>query len=301
MDLTVVITGLSFKHPIMNASGILASNTNGIKVLAEAGVSGIVTKTLTRESRKGYLPPIIVPLDYGLLNAVGLANPGIDAVHVLVEEIHRHGLPAIVSIGGKDPAEFQFLAEKALDAEPEALELNLSCPHTPGFGVDVTVTEDVLKKIALNVSSISTIPVWGKLGFSRRMVRESEILLSNGVDALVLINTIPGMAIDVYVGKPVLTHGFGGLSGPAIHPVAVYSVYKVYEELEAEIIGVGGVTDWKTCIELLLAGARAVQIGTGFYVVGTSIVGEILAGIRRYMEEKGFSRISDIVGYAHRR
>ncbi|ADI31354.1 dihydroorotate dehydrogenase [Staphylothermus hellenicus] len=301
MDLTTSVTGIVFKHPVMNASGILAASINGVRILAKTGVAGIVTKTLTLEPREGYLPPITIPLDYGLLNAVGLANPGIDAVNVLVEEIHRYGLPAIVSIGGRDPGEFQVLAEKALDAKPEALELNLSCPHTPGFGVDAAATDKALKHIALNVSSISSIPVWGKLGFSRRIVRESEILLSNGVDAVVLINTLPGMFIDVYVGKPVLTHGYGGLSGPAIHPVAVYSVYKVYEELGAEIIGVGGVVDWKTCVELLLAGAKAVQIGTGFYMVGYDIVHNILDGVKKYMEEKGFSRISDIIGYAHRK
>lgn len=300
VDVSTTITGIKLKHPLMNASGVLASSRQGVARLVETGVSAVVTKTLTLEPREGYLPPITLPLPYGLLNAVGLANPGIDSAVELVEEAHRHGLPVVVSIGGRDDEEFHELGVKALEAGADALELNLSCPHTPGYGVDLSATVETIRSVVSAVSSISEKPVWVKLGYSRSLVREAGVALDAGASALVLINTIPGMAIDVYVGKPVLSHGYGGLSGPAIHPVAVYSVYTVYKEYGVDIVGVGGVVDWSTAVELLMAGARALQVATAFYLKGLGVVEEIVNGLIDYMNYMGYRNLEEVIGLAHK-
>lgn len=296
--LSVSVTGIELRHPVMNASGILGDSVEGIRRLIGSGVSAVVTKTLTLEPREGYLPPILVPLEYGLLNAVGLANPGIDYVETLVREAHSSGLPIVVSIGGMDSDEFHVLAVKAFESGADALELNLSCPHTPGYGVDTASTLSTLKAVADSVKSVTTKPVWAKLGYSRSILDEAGALLEKGIDALVLINTIPGMSIDVYARKPILTNRYGGLSGPAIHPVAVYTVYTVYREYRTHIVGAGGVLDWVSALELILAGARAVQVGTGFYVKGLRVVEEILDGIREYMDKTGAKSLEELVGSA---
>ena len=299
--LEVVVSGIRLRHPVMNASGLLGSNTEGILRLVESGVSAVVTKTLTLEPREGYLPPITIPLGECMLNAVGFANPGIDAVGELVRAIHDCGLPAIVSIGGRNADEFIALAVKAEEAGADALELNMSCPHTPGYGVDVSKTIEAIKNIVSGVKSVTNIPVWVKLGYSRLLLRKAGTALSAGADALVLINTVPGMVIDVYSGKPILTNRFGGLSGKCIHPVAVYSIYMVYKEYRCEIVGVGGVQDWKTAIELIEAGAKALQVATAFYTKGYGIVYEILSGLTSFLEEINVKNITELVGLAHRR
>lgn len=299
--LEVVASGIRLKHPVMNASGLLGSNTEGILRLVESGVSAVVTKTLTLEPREGYLPPITVPLGECMLNAVGLANPGISVVDELVKAIHNYGLPAIVSIGGRNIDEFIALAVKAEETGADALELNMSCPHTPGYGVDASKTIEAIKNIVSGVKSVVDIPVWVKLGYSRFLLREAGTALAAGADALVLINTIPGMVIDVYIGKPVLTNRFGGLSGVCIHPITVYSVYMVYREYRCEIIGAGGVQDWRTAVELIEAGAKALQVATAFYTKGYSIVYEIVSGLTRFLEEIDVKNITELVGLAHRR
>jgi len=301
MDLQIRISRKILRNPLMNASGVLGDSPDSIRLLSTLGFGCIVTKTLTWEPREGYKPPIIIPLKYGLLNAVGLANPGIKAGKELIDAAKEKNIHIAISIGGVNVDDFVRLAEVASDFKPDFIELNLSCPHTPGYGVDAAKTIAAIKNIVKNVTSITSIPIWAKLSFSRSLVNEADAALSNGASAIVLINTIPAMLIDPYVMKPVLTHKWGGLSGPAIHPIAVYAVYKVYEELEAEIIGVGGVESWRDAIEFILAGARGIQIGSALIRCGHNIVREIIDGICKYMAEIGINRLEELVGYAHKR
>ncbi len=290
------VTGIELRHPIMNASGVLALSEEALEKLIESNVSAIVTKTLTLKPREGYPPPIIVPIGNGLVNAVGLANPGIDALPFIVDTVKKETLPVIASIGGKNIDEYLALAVKAEEAGVDAIELNLSCPNVLGYGLHSNIdTGDIVK----NVKGSVKIPVWAKLGFSKDIVEEAGKALSNGADALVLINTLPATVIDVYAMKPVLSNKVGGLSGPPIHPIMLYTVYTVYREYKCEIIGVGGVTDWASTIDTILAGARAVQIATAFYLKGYGVVNEILNGIKKYMEEQGIKHLEELIGKAH--
>lgn len=301
VSLETTISGKKLSNPLMNASGILGDTPDAVRLLSSIGFGCIVSKTLTIRPREGYRSPIIVPLDYGLINAVGLANPGIKIGAELVLAARNNGVPIALSIGGKTSKEFVELATIATEYGPDFIELNLSCPHTSGYGVDAAKTVEAVKNIVCDVASVASVPIWAKLSFSRNLVLEAEAALSCGASTIVLINTIPAMAIDPYIKAPILSHGWGGLSGPAIHPVAVYSVYRVYEELNAEIIGVGGAETWRDVIEFILAGASAVQIGTGLIRKGHNIVREIIHDIKSYMGEIGAKSIYELIGIAHKK
>jgi dihydroorotate dehydrogenase (NAD+) catalytic subunit len=298
--LSVRVVGLQLSHPVMNASGILGSDPDSVKLLREAGVSCIVSKSFTVERREGYPTPIAVPLKYGMLNAVGLANPGIDGIAPLVAKVKEYGLPIIVNIAGRNEEEFARLAVAAEEAGADAIELNLSCPHAKGMGREIGVEPKLVRSVVSAAASTVRIPVIAKLGYVDRLIESASAALEAGARGLTLINTLPAMIIDVYSMRPILGNKVGGLSGPAIHPVAVRAVYEVYRELKAEIIGVGGVEDWKTAAELILAGAKAVQVGTALITRGLGVVRDIVEGLRRYVREIGAKSLEDLVGAAHK-
>jgi len=298
--LRVVVGGLRLEHPVMNASGVLGSSPAGIAKLASLGFSAVVTKTLTPEPREGFSPPIIVQLPTGgILNAVGLANPGRGAIPALVSAGREAGLPVIVSIGGRDAGEFAGLAEVAEDAGAAAVELNLSCPNARGYGMELGSDPRVVREVVRAVDSTVGIPVMAKLGLSDRVVESAGAALEGGADALVLINTVRATYIDVYTLRPVLTATHGGLSGPPIHPIAVRVVYDVFREYGCDIVGVGGVHDWASAAEFIAAGAKAVQIGTAV-AYDEGVVRKVVEGLARWVEVMGASSVSDLVGAAVR-
>lgn len=295
------IAGLRLIHPLMNASGILGSEPEHIEILKGYGLSAIVTKTITPEAREGYPQPIIVELrNGGLLNAVGLANPGKSSIKRLVEKSRSLGVPLIVSVGGRSVEDFVEVSIEADKWGASAIELNLSCPHTRGYGIEVGADPSNVYEVVREVASTVRIPVLAKLGLSDRVVEAAGKALEAGARGLVLINTIKAIAIDVYSMKPILWNTYGGLSGPPIHPIAVRIVYDVYKEYEAEIVGCGGATDWMDVAEFILAGARAVQLGTSL-ILKPNAVPEMLEGLRRWVEELGYNSIEELVGGAHRK
>ncbi|MEL9929926.1 MAG: tRNA-dihydrouridine synthase, partial [Sulfolobales archaeon] len=229
--LSTDIAGIVLEHPVMNASGILGSEPEHIEILAGFGVSAIVTKTITPKPRTGYEPPIVVELrNGGLLNAVGLANPGIEIIPSLVERARRIRRIIIVSVGGSSERDFTEVAEIAEKSGANAVELNLSCPHTRGFGMDIGSDPADVARVVGSVASILRIPVIAKLGLSDRIIESAGKALEKGARALTLINTLKALAVDIYSMKPILTNIFGGLSGPPIHPIAVRVIYEIYRE-----------------------------------------------------------------------
>ncbi|MEM2171422.1 MAG: dihydroorotate dehydrogenase PyrD [Desulfurococcaceae archaeon] len=299
-SLETSIGGVRLSHPVMNASGILGSEPEHVNILVEAGFSAIVTKTFTLEPREGYPPPILVKLESGgYLNAVGLANRGARYIPLLVERAKACGKPIVVSIGGRNAKEFTELAIIVEEAGATAVELNLSCPHVKGHGLDLGSDPSLVYELVKEVASAIKIPVIVKLGLSDRVVDSSGRALEAGAKALTLINAIRAMAIDVYSAKPVLSNRQGGLSGPPIKPIAVRVVFDVYREYKAEIVGCGGISSWKDAAEFILAGAKAVQVGSAL-LGNRNVANEIVKGLESWTSLLGYSRLAELVGMAHK-
>jgi len=285
----------------MNASGILGYLPEHADIIASWGVSAIVSKTFTKEPRAGHSPPIVVKVRYySLLNAVGLANPGIGGIGLFVKRARTYGVPVVVSVGGSRLPEYAEVAEEAERCGASAVELNLGCPNVERGGIEVGRDPAQVFRVVKDASSVVRIPIVVKLGVSDRLVDSAAKAMEGGARALTLINTVRGMSIDVYSLKPVLSNISGGLSGASIHPIAVWAVYSVFREIPADIIGVGGVLTWKDAAELILAGARAVQVGTAIVYRGPNVVRSIVKGLRSWVRRLGVKSIAELSGAAHK-
>ncbi|MCX8184639.1 MAG: dihydroorotate dehydrogenase PyrD [Sulfolobales archaeon] len=301
-SLKVSVAGITLIHPVMNASGILGYLPEHADIMASWGVSSIVSKTFTREARKGYDPPIVIKLKcWSSLNAVGLSNPGVEGIENFVKSAKKYRLPVIVSVGGVKLSDFVDVAVVAEKVGSDAVELNLSCPHFEGGGIEIGRDPAAVFNVVREVASVVKIPVTAKLGLSDRLVDSSARALEAGAKALTLINTVRGMSIDVYSLKPLLSNIYGGLSGRSIHPVAVWAVYTVYRETSADIIGVGGVFTWEDAAELIAVGARAVQVGTAIIYRGPRVIQGIVRGLRSWLKKVGKVSIEELVGVAQKR
>jgi len=291
---------LKLRNPTMLASGVLSNGSLLRRAAIEGGAGAVVTKSLTLEKRDGYPTPVIVGAEGGLINAVGLANQG-------YEEFLKNDLPlakkgkvcVIVSVAGSNSREFKEICVESEKAGADAVELNLSCPHVKGHGLEIGADPKLVHEIVGVTRESIEIPVHVKLGLSDRINESALAAQDAGADAIVAINTVRAMAIDVHARRPVLANVYGGLSGPAIHPVAVRCVHQLYKQLSVPVIGCGGVKDWATAVEFLLAGARAVQIGSAVATEGINVFGEVAKGIGRYLDAHRFKSIEEIVGCAH--
>ena len=291
------VAGISFENPLILASGILDENGYTIKRILQEGAAGAVTKSIGTVERTGYRPPIIAEVDGGLLNAVGLPNPGIDSFGDEIRIALEAGKPVIGSIFGGGVQDFVDLAAKMQGYGVNAIELNLSCPHVKGVGSEVGSDPVLVTDIVTAIKKKVNIPVFAKL--SPNVTDMLEIAVAaEAADALVMINTVRGLAIDVYARKPVLSNTFGGLSGKAIKNIGLRYVYEVKMETGKEIIGVGGIENAEDAIEYIMAGSSAVQLGTVLYSKGRKAFAEISGGIAQFMESEGYGNIKEMVGAA---
>ncbi|MEM4699453.1 MAG: dihydroorotate dehydrogenase [Candidatus Nezhaarchaeales archaeon] len=299
MSLETSIAGLSLRNPFMNASGVLSSTASQLKRIAEAGAGAVVTKSLSLEPREGYPNPVVVELPFGYINAIGLANPGLDSFAKELSELGELGVPVIFSVFGSSVEEFAEASFRAEELGAAAIELNLSCPHAGGllaFSQDPKLAYDTVARVRGSTS----IPVFPKLSAEASLIDVAKSVERAGADGVTAINTLRAMCIDIDLRRPRLSSTFGGLSGPAIKPVAVRCVYELYKELSVPIIGVGGVSSYEDAIELLLAGASAVQVGSALAKHGLGLFRELADGVRGYLERHGLSSVRDLVGLAHR-
>jgi len=287
--LEVEIAGIKMKNPLMLASGILDLTKESMEKFKDAGA--VVTKSIGRKARKGYKNPVFYETECGILNAIGLANPGIDEYIKEVEGIKIENL--IGSIFGGSSEDFSFLAEK-FAPYVRALEMNMSCPHAKKMGAEYP-TEEIGE--AVEATKKAGKPVFVKLGMENIIERASEAI-DGGADAIVAINSIKAMAINIDVAMPVLGNKVGGYSGKAIKPVGVRCVYEIASNFEVPVIGVGGITKAEDVIEYMMAGARAVQIGAGVYYRGIEIFREICTELEKWLDKNGYNSINDVVGLA---
>lgn len=296
--LSVDVGGLQLRNPCLLASGIQGLTGASLKRVWEAGAGAVITKSVSREAREGYSGPRVVGTSCGLINSMGLPNPGIENILDEVETVKNVGATVLGSVFGGGAEEFATLTSRMEEAGVDAVELNLSCPHA---GELLTVGQNPeLTGEVVEACNDSKIPVWAKLPGNTHTPTLVEVAKSAegaGADALVLINTLPAMAIDATAERPILAHDTGGLSGPAIKPISLRLVYGVYEEVDIPIVGAGGILDGEDMIEFILAGASAVEVGTGMLWKDLAIFEEVCEEARPYLEGR---RVEELVGLAHR-
>jgi dihydroorotate dehydrogenase (NAD+) catalytic subunit len=297
--LSIEIAGLRLHNPTMLASGFLGVSGQTLRRVVEAGAGAVVTKSSSLKPREGNPGPTIVELPVGLLNAIGLASPGITMMKDEIAEAKMSGVPVIVSVFGFSVSDYSKSARIAETYGADAVELNVSCPHVSGVS-EIGQDPKIVGKVTRSVKAGVDIPVFVKLSPNVANIAETGRSAERaGADAITAINTIKAMSIDIRVRLPVLSANIGGLSGPAIKPVAVRCVYELAEKVKLPIIGVGGIMGWEDAVEFLLAGASAVQIGTAILQKDLKIFSEVAEGLTAYLKENGFTSVSELVGVAH--
>lgn len=297
-DISVTVAGIKFRNPLLLASGILDENGYTIKRILDEGAGGAVTKSIGTDERSGYFPPVVVPLDDGLLNAVGLPNPGIKEFGSEMKIALEAGKPVIGSVFASTSEDFLNLCSAMESYGAYAVELNLSCPHVKGFGSEVGSDPDLVEEIIHSLKSKIRIPVFAKL--SPNVTDISQIAeAASECDAFVLINTVRGMSIDITARKPVLSNRVGGLSGRAVKPVGIRAVWDVFENFDKPIFGVGGIENAQDVVEYFMAGASAVQIGTAIHSQGRGVFRKIESELADFMEAEGFNSTAEMRGLAH--
>ena len=298
--LCVDLAGLRLANPTMLASGILGLSAESLSNIVTGGAGAIVTKSVGLKPRKGYANPTVVQTSYGLINAMGLPNPGITELIKEIREAKSFGVPIIVSVYGFSPEEYATVAKKAADVGADAVELNVSCPHVEETGSEIGQNPEILAEVVSKVKAVVKKPVFIKLSPNVTNIAQiAEAAAKAGANALTAINTVKAMAIDTETTVPILSNKTGGLSGPAIKPIGIGCVYEIYERAKVPIIGCGGITNWRDAVEFLLAGATAVQIGTAIALKGPNVFKKITHGIDAYLRRKGFKSVNEIVGLSH--
>ncbi len=302
IDLSVKLGSLKLKNPLILASGILGLNCALLKRAVLGGAGAVTIKSLTSQPRQGHNNPILVEaVAGGFLNAVGYANPGIERG---VAEFKKwdNAVPLIGSIVAGNTKEFMRLASQIQAAPIAALEIVLSCPHTPGYGLLAGQgTAKATFQITQAVRKTTKLPLIVKLSPSVAAIGEiAKAAESAGADALNMGNTLgPGMKINIETGQPILAFRFGGLSGPVIRPVIIRAVYDLYQAVKIPIIATGGMVKGEDVIEALMAGATAVGIGTGIYYRGINIFKKIVKEITDWMQKHNYQQISQFQAVAH--
>ena len=288
---------IKLERPTMLASGILGISLDVFARLYKEGAGALVAKSLSKEPWEGYANPTLIGVKTGYLNAVGLSNPGAPYFAKMISS--NKTIPIIVSLVGSVEEDFTFMIKQFENVQILGYELNLSCPHVAKVGLEVGDDPELVHKIVKAVKSNSKVPVIAKVGLGSSDYLETvRVACEAGIDAITAINTVRAMAIDVETTRPILSNKIGGLSGPAIKPIAVRCVYEISSKFDIPIIGCGGVSSWEDAVEFILAGSSAVQIGSALGDKWIGVFPEINNGISKYMEKKGFSKIKEMVGIA---
>jgi len=298
IKMQVDIGNLKLKNPVLVASGTFGYGDELSELFDVGQLGGIVTKSLTLKPRVGNPPPRIVETPCGMLNSIGLANIGVDRFIAEKLPILRNFKTAIiVNVAGKRIEDYPEVVKRIEDAGGvDAYEINISCPNVKEGGLEFGTSREMTGKIVSSVRKVTGKTLIVKLTPNVTKVSEiAKVCKDEGADAVSLINTVVGMAIDIKTRKPKLSTITGGLSGPAIKPIAIAKVFEVFQNVDIPIIGIGGIMNWMDAVEFLIAGARAVQVGTANFVDPTASI-QILNGIISYCEENGISDINDLIG-----
>lgn len=299
------VFGINFQNPFVLPSGII-TETSEHKRAVEAGFGAVILKSLTFERREGNPLPRMWKFDAGLINSVGLRNAGIEEGSQEVGEFiqtYQAQTPIIVSLFATKIKEFLYLVEKIVPLAPAAIELNLSCPNVDDeFGKPLGMDKGAAGQIVAEVKKISgTVPVWAKLSPNvPNIVEIAKACEASGADGITAINTAgPGMIIDIKKRKPIIGAKMGGVSGPALFPIAVRCVYEIYGAVKIPIIGMGGVSTVTDVVQMLMAGSALVGVGTVTYTKGMKVIAELKQQLSDYMDQNNITDIKELIGVAH--
>jgi len=297
--LSTAVGKVDLQTPGMVASGIMDETGASMVRMLKAGAGAVVSKSIGSEPKAGHANPCFTEVKGGLVNAMGLPGPGIELFAEEMAEAVPHG-NIVGSVAGGNADEFAMLAGKMEDYKACAVELNLSCPHAKGYGMEIGTDPALVKSIVEAVKSAVSIPVWVKLTPNTHILQQIALAAQDGgADAIVAINTLKAMVITPEMGRPFLSNKFGGLSGPAVRPVGVRAVYDLYDSISIPIVGVGGISTWRDAAQYIMAGASAYQIGSAVAEMGPEVFGTINDDLVRFMDEYGYGSIEDMRGVAH--
>ena len=300
--INISLPGLELKNPIMPASGCFGFGREYARLYDLSKLGAIMIKATTVETRSGNPTPRVAETAAGMLNAIGLQNPGIDKV--MAEELPflaGYDVPIIANVAGTEIEDYVEVAERISKApNVHALELNISCPNVKCGGIQFGTDPATAKQLVEAVKAVSSVPVYVKLSPNvTNIVDIAKAVEAGGADGITMINTLIGMRLHEKTGKPVIANGTGGLSGPAIKPVAIRMVYEVYKNVNIPIIGMGGISDAQDVIDFMSAGASAVAVGTANFV-DHFVCPNIIDALPAKLDELGVEHITEIIGRSHR-
>ncbi|MBI2658369.1 dihydroorotate dehydrogenase [Candidatus Woesearchaeota archaeon] len=295
------LCSIQLKNPTILASGILGVTKESVDRIGKSGAGAVTLKSLCHEERAGNANPTMFSYDGTFLNAVGLPGQGIDSAMKDFGRLDNLSVPVIGSIYGYRIGQFGEVAKKMASLKPAMIEVDISCPHMDygkPYYADPQLTAKVTKTVKQNTGKI---PVSIKLSPNVYDIKEiAHAAEKSGADAITAINTATGMVIDINAKKPILANKIGGISGPALKPIAVRCVYEIYETVNIPIIGTGGVTYGKDAIEMVMAGATAVGIGTGIYYRGNEVFRKVCDEMIQWMKKNKVKNLGEIQGAAHK-
>lgn len=265
------------------------------------GAGAVVTKSIGLKPKEGYSNPTVVELENGILNAMGLPNPGIGEYGNEIKELKKLKIPVIGSIYGSKSKEFVETASKMEAFGADTIELNMSCPHAKDYGLEIGSDSKLVEEITSKVKESIEIPVFVKLSSNLPSIEEIAKSAENGgADCIIAINTVKAMKIDLELKIPVLSNNIGGYSGKAIKPIGVRCVFEIFKSVNIPVIGVGGVTTGEDALEYIMAGASAVQIGTAIYYRGISVFQDVCEEMKFWMKKHNYNDITKLIGVAHK-
>jgi dihydroorotate dehydrogenase (NAD+) catalytic subunit len=300
-DITCDFLNLRLRNPIVLASGILGTSADVLERVARAGAGAVTAKSCGPTPRAGHPNPVAVDWDHGLLNAIGLSNPGAEEEARMLAEARTRldplGVALIASIFAGTVAEFGDVARIIAEARPHLIEVNISCPNVADeFGTPFAATCESAAAVTEAVKRNSGgIPISVKLAPNVPNIgRIAAAAVEAGADAITAVNTMPGMLIDAEAGRPILFNRVGGVSGPALKPIALRCVYEIARAVRVPIIGTGGVTTGRDAAEMLMAGATAVGVGSAVWARGVEALGDIAAELEAFMAQEGYRTLGAV-------
>ena len=296
-DLSVKIAGVEFKNPVIPASGVFGYGREYEELFPLSRLGGIATKGTTITKRNGNLSPRIAEAPAGMLNSVGLQNPGIDHfISTELPNLMKKDTVIIANIAGSTAEECAEIAAKLENTDVHMIELNISCPNVRQGGMAFGATCDGAASVTKLVRQATKKPLIVKLSPNVTSITDiAKSVEAEGADALSLINTVLGMRIDINTGRPILKNNMGGLSGPAVLPIAVRMVWQTANAVNIPFIGMGGISRAEDAIEIMMAGASAVQVGAAIFTDPYAPI-KIIDGMNDYLDSKNISSVKEIIG-----